>query len=202
MWIYLKYELFIEHMNTQLCIYIKLCDTNWLWILKVLDSYLTNHPTDDFIPWIWFNIELFKSCKHSLFNIEKHRWLPLWNVFSQFFANVYLSEFDFFIKVKLWLRYYIRYADDFVIIHEDLDYLKQLKKDIKKYLKNQLDLELSINKTYIKDTKKGVRFLWKRFFWYDRYKLISYFYDKFNSNLNQWLLRKKDLKSVIFSYMW
>jgi len=52
--------------------------------------------------------------------------LPLGNVTSQIFANIYLNELDQFIKHKLKIKYYLRYCDDFIILSESRDYLSDL----------------------------------------------------------------------------
>ena len=49
--------------------------------------------------------------------------MPLGNLTSQFFANVYLNELDYFVKHELKVKYYIRYVDDFVILHSSKEYL-------------------------------------------------------------------------------
>ena len=62
--------------------------------------------------------------------------LPLGNLTSQLFANVYLNEFDQFVKHKLKEKYYIRYADDFVILSENREYLENLIISISNFLQN------------------------------------------------------------------
>ncbi len=49
--------------------------------------------------------------------LEEPRGMPLGNLTSQFFANIYLNELDYFVKHKLKAKYYIRYVDDFIILH-------------------------------------------------------------------------------------
>jgi ribosomal protein L31E len=59
--------------------------------------------------------------------------MPLGNLTSQFFANVYLNELDYFVKHKLRAKYYIRYVNDFVVLHssiEQLEIWKSIPKDI------------------------------------------------------------------------
>ena len=74
------------------------------------------------------------------FNIKKG--MPLGNLTSQFFANVYLNELDYFVKHKLKAKYYIRYVDDFVILHPSKSQLEIWKKQIEEFLKKELKLEL------------------------------------------------------------
>ena len=68
--------------------------------------------------------------------------MPLGNLTSQFFANVYLNELDYFVKHKLKAKFYIRYVDDFVILHNSKDQLKKWKVDINKFLRDKLKLKL------------------------------------------------------------
>ena len=56
--------------------------------------------------------------------------MPLGSLTSQFFANVYLNELDYFIKHKLRAKYYIRYVDDFIILHNSKEKLENLDLDI------------------------------------------------------------------------
>ncbi len=85
--------------------------------------------------------------------------LPLGNLTSQLFANVYLNKLDQFAKHKLKEKYYIRYADDFVILSYDKKYLEDLVFKIKYFLENELKLRLHPNKIFIKTLYSGVDFL-------------------------------------------
>ena len=67
--------------------------------------------------------------------------MPLGNLTSQFFANVYLNELDQFVKHKLKAKYYIRYVDDFVILHNNKQTLETYKEKINNFLKT-IKLEL------------------------------------------------------------
>ncbi len=66
------------------------------------------------------NLELLPPHK-TLFKIPKSKGLPIGNLTSQFFANIYMNEFDNWIKRKLKVKYYIRYVDDFVLFAKSLD---------------------------------------------------------------------------------
>ena len=98
--------------------------------------------------------EIIKS-----FQEEQNKGLPLGNVTSQLFANIYLNEFDQFMKHKLKVKYYLRYTDDFIILHQDENYLKELLPTIKSFLKDELKLELHPNKVFIKKLSQGIDFL-------------------------------------------
>lgn len=98
---------------------------------------------------------------------NKEKGMPLGNMTSQFFANVYLNELDYFVKHKIKAKYYLRYVDDFVILHGNKSVLEKYKVKIKKYLKN-LDLELHPNKSKIFPNYKGINFLGYKMFYYHR----------------------------------
>ena len=75
--------------------------------------------------------------------------MPLGNLTSQFFANIYLDEIDQFVKHTLKAKYYIRYVDDFVILHNSGKMLEYSKDRINGFLKEVLELELHPNKSHI-----------------------------------------------------
>lgn len=95
----------------------------------------------------------------SLFRVSKQSGLPIGNLTSQLFGNVYMNEFDHFVKRDLDIKYYGRYVDDFVIIHQDKKYLQYLIPKIKEFLKNELLLELHPKKIYLQHFNKGVSYL-------------------------------------------
>ncbi len=85
--------------------------------------------------------------------------LPLGNLTSQLFANVYLNIFDQFVKHRLHLKHYIRYADDFVIFSRDKEHLKKLIPRIGHFLSNELHLELHPEKIELRTISSGIDFL-------------------------------------------
>jgi len=85
--------------------------------------------------------------------------LPIGNLTSQFFANLYLNELDRFVKFDLKHRYYIRYMDDFLIFDYDKTALKDVKDKIGKFLRDSLSLELHAGKSQIYKTGNGIKFL-------------------------------------------
>ena len=90
--------------------------------------------------------------------------LPLGNLTSQLLVNVYMNEFDHFVKRTLKVRHYIRYADDFTILHEDCDYLVKLIPQIAQFLGDRLKLSLHPDKVFVKTLGSGVDFLgWVHF---------------------------------------
>ncbi len=90
--------------------------------------------------------------------------LPLGNLTSQLLVNVYMNEFDQFVKRTLKAKYYIRYADDFVIFSQDAKWLQQICKYISIFLRERLKLELHPNKVSITTLASGIDFLgWVNF---------------------------------------
>ncbi len=90
--------------------------------------------------------------------------LSLGNLTSQLLVNVYMNEFDQFMKHTLKARYYLRYADDFVIMSQDKQWLEQILVEIKNFLVMRLKLSLHPNKIFLKTLASGVDFLgWVHF---------------------------------------
>ena len=90
--------------------------------------------------------------------------LPLGNLTSQLFVNVYMNEFDQFMKHKLEATYYVRYADDFVVFSANRWWLEELILSIGNFLRNELRLALHPDKMHIKTLASGLDFLgWAHF---------------------------------------
>ena len=90
--------------------------------------------------------------------------LPLGNLTSQLLVNIYMDEFDRFMKHGMHEKYYIRYADDFVVMSESRAHLESLVPKIGGFLKERLKLELHPDKLFIKSFASGVDFLgWVHF---------------------------------------
>ncbi len=98
--------------------------------------------------------ELFKS-----FEKENNKGLPLGNVTSQLFSNIYLNELDQFVKHKLKLKYYFRYCDDFVIVYQDKKFLFEVMERIRSFLHEDLLLDLHPKKVEIRPLRRGIDFL-------------------------------------------
>jgi len=84
--------------------------------------------------------------------------LPIGNLTSQLFANVYMNEFDQFMKHTLKIKKYARYTDDFLIVGETRVFLENLLPQIQTFLREHLALELHPKKTTIHKTRQGVDF--------------------------------------------
>jgi RNA-directed DNA polymerase len=95
----------------------------------------------------------------SLFNQGAHHGLPIGNLSSQFFANVYLDVLDQFVKRGLRARHYVRYVDDFVLLHESAQWLNAAKACIEDRLATHLALELNPRKTILQPIERGIDFV-------------------------------------------
>lgn len=146
-------------------------DTRNCWVLKgdmkkffasidhgILLDILNEYIPDQEIIW------LLSRVIDSFHSGSSNRGLPLGNLTSQLFANIYLNQFDQFVKHKIKAKYYIRYADDFVILSEERSWLEQQVKPLQTFLSNSLKMELHPNKLFLKTFSSGVDFLgWVHF---------------------------------------
>lgn len=89
--------------------------------------------------------------------------VPIGNLLSQMFANVYLHELDFHLKVRLGVHCYLRYMDDFIILDSSTVRLRALHAEIERFLGDELALKLN-SKTQIGATKDGIEFVGYRIF--------------------------------------
>ncbi len=124
--------------------------TRWL-IRKIISS---RH--DETYAFYFPGDSLFTPCLRK-------RGIPIGNLTSQFFANVYLNEFDHYLKETLGCKYYIRYVDDFVVLHNSKDFLHDVKKGIEEYLET-LRLRLHSRKCRMYRVHDGITFLGYRVF--------------------------------------
>ena len=118
--------------------------------------------------------------------------MPLGNLTSQFFANVYLNELDSFVKHKLKAKYYIRYVDDLVILHQSRENLEIWKGQINEFLNNRLKLKLHPDKSKIISLSRGVDFIGFRNYW--NYKLLR------KRNINNIKSKIEDYYKGLISY--
>lgn len=127
-----------------------------LWLAKII---IFNDPIKNFTS--KGDRSLFdKIPSHkSLFYMPKDQGLPIGNLTSQFFANVYLNELDQFAKHHLKAKYYLRYVDDFLLLHCDKNQLKEWRNEIISFLKKHLQLELNLQKQIFQTTDKGINWL-------------------------------------------
>lgn len=145
---------------------------------KILIRILNKRIKDERVMWLITRI----LANHKEENADKG--MPLGNLTSQFFANVYLNELDQYVKHKLRAKYYIRYVDDFVILHQSRKALDDYKEQIDLFLNEKLGLKLHPEKSSILKLEKGAGFLGFRVFYH--YKLLAKKnMRKFEKNLKQ-----------------
>jgi len=156
-----KYSRKVSGNNTKTCWVLK-CDIRKFFanidhtiLVKIFESYIP----DKKILWLLKNII-------NSFGVDeqKTKGLPLGNLTSQLFTNVYMNIFDQYVKHKLKVRYYIRYADDFVFLSEDKNWLCKIISDISSFLREELKLSLHEDKLFINTFASGTDFLgWVHF---------------------------------------
>ncbi|HPC37610.1 MAG TPA: reverse transcriptase/maturase family protein [Candidatus Paceibacterota bacterium] len=120
--------------------------------------------------------------KKILDSTEGSKGIPIGNLTSQLFANIYLNELDQFVKHNLRIKYYARYMDDFVVLSNDKKQLKIWREFIKEFLANSLRLDLHPQKQEIFPARIGVDFLGFHIFYSHiliRKSMIRRFWKKF-----------------------
>lgn len=90
---------------------------------------------------------------------ERVKGVPIGNLTSQIFANIYLNELDRFVKHFIKPQAYLRYGDDFIIISENLDQLKQIREKTTNFLRERLQLKINAKNDIMIKTKWGLKFL-------------------------------------------
>lgn len=95
----------------------------------------------------------------SLFGKDNKQGLPIGNLTSQFFANIYLNELDQFVKHTLKCRHYVRYVDDFVLLSQDRDELIQWRGEIEQFVRERLNLKLHPVRHKLLPVSNGIDFL-------------------------------------------
>ena len=91
--------------------------------------------------------------------IDSADGVPIGNYLSQYFANIYLTYFDHYVKEKMKVKYYFRYADDMVFLHQDKKELRKILNEVRAYLKNELELELKHNYQIFPTQIRGIDFV-------------------------------------------
>lgn len=155
------FSLKVSKNNTKQCWILK-CDIKKFFASidhEILKNILSKYIGDENVLWLFSQvIDSFNTKGKS--NVG----LPLGNLTSQILVNIYMNEFDQFAKRELKTKYYIRYADDFVIFHENKNYLEKLIPEISEFLKTKLKLSLHPSKVSIKTLISGIDFLgWVNF---------------------------------------
>lgn len=154
-----SYSLQVSKNNTTTCWVLK-CDIKKFFANidhDILDDILAAYISDPKIG------RLIRNIIES-FSTHPRKGLPLGNLTSQLLVNIYMNEFDVFVKHRLRVKHYVRYADDFVLLSQDRRYLEKLLLKIGVFLSERLRLQLHPSKVSIEAFASGVDFLgWVHF---------------------------------------
>lgn len=128
----------------------------WMWLTETI---LFHDPRQDYTlrgdP-----ANLLRVPEHKrLTSHPANRGLPIGNLSSQFFANVYLDVLDQFVKHSIGARHYVRYVDDFVLLHESPQWLNDAHAEIAAFLPERLNARLNPAKTILQPIDRGVDFV-------------------------------------------
>lgn len=149
------FALKVSKNHTRTC-YVLKCDIKKFFASvnqDILEDILKRHIEDEDIRW------LFHQVISSFYVGQPGCGLPLGNLTSQLLANIYMHEFDMYMKQELQVHYYIRYADDFVILSDSKSYLHELLPMMQIFLHSHLHLSLHKDKVFIESYTSGVDFL-------------------------------------------
>lgn len=149
----------VSRNNTRRCYALK-CDVRKFFdsidhdvLLRILHRRIKDPKVMELMHEI---VESFTASRPNLF---ERRGVPIGNLTSQIFANIYMNEFDQFMKHRLRVSHYVRYTDDFVIFSEDRIYLEGLLHPMQEFLRLELRLELHPKKIHLMKHLRGVDFL-------------------------------------------
>lgn len=128
----------------------------WFWLAKII---LFHDPRQDYqLRGAAEKLNLVPAHKR-LANQVSHLGLPIGNLSSQFFANIYLNELDQFVKHQIGAKHYIRYVDDFIILHESAQWLNSAHASINAFLPEKLAARLNPKKTILQPVDRGIDFV-------------------------------------------
>jgi retron-type reverse transcriptase len=129
------------------------------WWMQLAEQILFHNPRQNFeLRGDPDKIYLVPAHKR-LANHPANLGLPIGNLSSQFFANIYLNELDQFIKHQLQARPYVRYVDDMILLHESPQGLNAAKWEIEEFLRDRLNARLNPTKTILQPVDRGVDFV-------------------------------------------
>ena len=143
-----KYFPSIDHQILKAILRRKIRCPDTLWLIDmIIDGSNEQDPSIEYFPE-----------DDLLTPLNRRKGLPIGNLTSQFFANLYLNGFDHFVKEQLKAQRYLRYVDDFALFSNDRDYLAQCRHSIEKYLAT-LRLKIHPIKSQLFETKYGANFV-------------------------------------------
>ena len=158
---YLKADLrnFFVSIDKEILMQKLKCYVEEEWILKLLHKIVYHDPRSNYeLRSAESLFRLLPSCK-SLWHTPLSKGLPIGNLTSQFFSNVYLNVLDQYVKHHLKCKYYCRYVDDFIMLDENPRRLNSWHKDLTVFLKEKLRLDLHQNKRELNKISRGIDFV-------------------------------------------
>ncbi|PXX49410.1 RNA-directed DNA polymerase [Aquitalea magnusonii] len=129
------------------------------WWMRLAEIVLFHDPRTDFEFRGRTQLMQRVPAHKQLLNQPTNRGLPIGNLSSQFFANVYLNALDQFAKHQIKARYYVRYVDDFILLHESPQWLNGAKGRIEEFLQQRLHVQINPKKTILQPVDRGVDFV-------------------------------------------
>lgn len=122
-------------------------------LLEILGKRIADPDT------MWLLREIVGSFDAGGSSLFDRHGLPIGNLTSQLFANIYMNEFDQFVKQEMKVKNYARYTDDFIVVSADRQYLESLVEPFGRFLGERLKLSLHPKKVSIRNVAKGIDFL-------------------------------------------
>jgi retron-type reverse transcriptase len=143
-----KYFPSVDHELLKTCLRCKIKCPDTLWLVDtIIDGSNEQEPVIEYFPG-----------DNLITPLERRRGLPIGNLTSQFFANIYLNGFDHFIKEQLKAQKYLRYVDDFALFSDDRGFLVDAKATIEEFL-TTLRLKIHPIKSQLFETRLGATFV-------------------------------------------
>lgn len=163
----------VSKNNTGVCFALK-CDVKKFFgsidhriLIKILDKKIKDKRAMRLLEEI---IQSYSSTPTERESETPRRGIPIGNLTSQLFANIYMNKLDQFVKHKLKVKHYLRYTDDFVIVSENEKYLEDLIKPINGFLRRKLKLSVHPQKVILRKYGQGIDFL--GYIILPRYKIV------------------------------
>jgi retron-type reverse transcriptase len=145
--------------------------TATVWVLKCdIRKFFANIDHDilrEILKWYIPDVKILALLNEvigSFCSTMLGKGLPLGNLTSQLLVNIYMNEFDQFAKHQIKAEFYVRYADDFILLSDDREWLKRQTPSIRDFLRERLKLELHPKKLFLETLVSGIDFLgWVHF---------------------------------------
>ena len=173
-----------------------------LWVLKCdIKKYFQSIDHDTLYQVLTKTIQDQKTCAILGNSIESFTpGVPLGNLTSQLFANIYLNEFDHFVKEQLRAPLYLRYSDDFLLAHHSREWLEAQIPIIREYLLSKSKLVLHPNKIVLRPFYHGID--WLGYVLYPEYRTVRTrtrrrLWRNMRKRVDEYLCKESDWESLL-----